>query len=110
MIGLSMRYTPSRTDVTNVVQWLRGRDESQWADQTSLLSETISELLDMSRPITRPDEAGNRSRDPDLLPPGATQINAAMPYLRGMLASMKRHGRDYATEYGEAALELLPEG
>jgi hypothetical protein len=105
-----MMYSPSRTDVKNIVQWLRGGDESQWADQISLLSEAISQLQDLSRPIIRPDETGSRSREPDLLPPGATEINAAMPYLRGMLASMKRHGREYALEYGEAALELLPEG
>jgi hypothetical protein len=110
MTAFNTMYSPSRTDVKNIVQWLHGQDELQWADQAILLSETISELLEMSRPITRRDETGSRSREPDLLPPGATEINAAMPYLRGMLASMKRHGRDYALEYGETALELLPAG
>jgi hypothetical protein len=102
-------YSASRTDLKNIVQWLRGVDESQWEHQSRLLAATIAVLREISRPVTRPDEAGSRSREPDLLPPRAAEINAAMPYLRGMLASMNRHGRDYALEYGEAALDLPPE-
>lgn len=102
-----MLYPASRTDLQNIVQWLRGEDDSQWEHHSRLLAATIAVLKEISRPVTRLDEAG--SREPDLLPPRAAEINAAMPYLRGMLASMNRHGREYALEYGEAALELLPE-
>jgi hypothetical protein len=102
-----MVYSTSRTDLKNIVEWLRGDDDSQWEHHSRLLAATIAVLREISRPITRQDKT--ESRDPDLLPPRATEINAAMPYLRGMLASMNRHGRDYALEYGGAALELLPE-
>ena len=68
-------YSGSRTDVKNIVQWLRGRDESQWEEQTKLLFETMAVLREMSLPITRRDR-------PDLLPPGAAGINNGMPYLR----------------------------
>jgi hypothetical protein len=102
-----MIYSATRSDLKSIVQWLRGGDESQWEQQSRLLAATIAVLKEISRPVTRLDEAG--SREPDLLPPRAAEINAAMPYLRGMLASMNRHGREYALEYGETALELLPE-
>jgi hypothetical protein len=107
--AMSVTYSAARTNVKKIVQWLRGDDESHWEEQITLLSETISKLVDKSRPITSGDETGSRTSDPDVLPPGAVEINAAMPYLRGMLASMKRYGREYALEYGETALELLPE-
>jgi hypothetical protein len=103
-------YSAAREDVQNIVQWLRGDDESQWDEQIGLLSNAMAVLSELSRPITRRDETGSRSREPDVLPPGAAKINAAMPYLQGMSAAMRRHGREYALEYGETALELLPEG
>jgi hypothetical protein len=96
-----MMYSGSRTDVKNIVQWLRGNDESQWEAQTKLLFETMAILREMSDPIIRRDK-------PDLLPPRAAGINAAMPYLRGMLAAMFGHNRQDALEYGEAILALLP--
>jgi hypothetical protein len=39
-----MTYTASREDVKTVLEWLYGRDESQWAKQTNRLFETISDL------------------------------------------------------------------
>ena len=38
-----MMYSASQTDLKNIIQWLGVRNESQWEDQTSLLSQTISE-------------------------------------------------------------------
>lgn len=102
-------YSSSRTDVENIVQWLRGRDESQWEHQSRLLAAAIAVLREISRPATRRDETGSRSIEPDLLPPKAAAINDAMPYLRGMLASMYGHSRIDALDYGKAALKLLPE-
>ena len=106
-----MMYSASRTDVENVVQWLRGRDESQWEGQTRLLFEPMAVLrqMAMARPITHRDKMGSRSIEPDLLPPGAADINDGMLYLRRMLAAMFGHNRKDALEYGETALELLPE-
>lgn len=103
-----MIYSASRTDLKNILEWLRGDDDSEWEHQSRLLAATIAVLKEISRPVARQGETGSRSREPDLLPPGAAEINAAMPYLRGMLAAMNRHRRGYALEYGEAALELLP--
>ena len=37
-------------------------------------------------------------------------MNAAMPYLQGMLASMKRHHRQYALELGETAFGIASRG
>jgi hypothetical protein len=96
-----MTYSASRTDVKNILQWLRSRDESQWEEQTKLLFETMTVLSELSLPITRRDK-------PDLLPPGAAGINNGMPYLRGMLAAMFGHNRKDALEYGETALGVLP--
>jgi hypothetical protein len=96
-----MMYSGSRMDVKNIVQWLRGVDESKWEEQTRLLFEIMAVLREMSDPIIRRDK-------PDLLPPRAVGINAAMPYLRGMLAAMFGHNRQEALEYGESALGLLP--
>lgn len=86
------------------------QEQAALSAQTKLLSDTIAVLIEASRPIIRPAQTGSRSREPDVFPPGAARINAAMPYLQGMLASMKRHHRQYALELGETALELLPEG
>jgi hypothetical protein len=96
-----MTYSASRTDVKNILQWLRGHDDSRWEEQTRLLFETMAVLREMSDPIIRRDK-------PDLLPPRAAGINDSMPYLRGMLAAMFGHNRQDALEYGQAALELLP--
>ena len=103
-----MTYSASRTDVKNILQWLRGRDEARWEEQTRLLFETMAVLRELSLPIARRDKTGSRSIEPDLLSPRAAGINDGMPYLRGMLAAMFGHNRKDALEYGEAALELLP--
>ncbi len=106
-----MMYSTARTDVKTIVQWLRGRDESRWEEQTKLLFETIGELREMSHPIADPDPPRRRSRAaPDVPRPGTASINDGMPYLRGMLASMFGHNRRDALEYGETALAFLPEG
>ena len=105
-----MIYPASRIDLKNIVQWLRGRDESQWKAQTRVLSDTIAILKELTRPMPRLDRQPSQHRGPDLLLPGSADINNAMPYLRGMLAAMHEHRREDALRYGKAALELLPEG
>jgi len=99
-------YPSSRTDVENIVQWLQGRDESQWEKQSRLLAAAIVVL----REISRRDKTGGRGTKTDLLPPEAAGINDALPYLRGMLAAMNGRSRIDALDYGKAALKLLPEG
>jgi hypothetical protein len=99
-------YSAARANVQNILQWLRGDDESQWEEQTRLLSETVAVLREMSGPTTR--KSG--SRKPQLIRPRGAGINDAMPYLRGMLAAMDGRRRKDALEYGEAACTLLPEG
>lgn len=98
-----MTYSAARADVQNILQWLRGDDESQWEEQIGLLSDTVAVLREMSRPTH-----GTRSRRPDVTPLGPAGINDAMPYLLGMLAAMDGHNRKDALEYGEAAWALLP--
>src|ERR1700678_2431959 len=106
-----MLYSASWTDLKNIIQWLRGRDESQWEERTKELSDTITILKELSRPIPRPDRSPIRSREPDLLPSSeAVGINDAMPHLRGMLVAMHVRNRQEALDYGEAALSLLPTG
>jgi hypothetical protein len=40
-------YSSSRADLTNILRWLRGHDESQWSAQAKLLSDSqASALLD----------------------------------------------------------------
>jgi hypothetical protein len=105
-----MMYSASRSDVKNIVQWLQGHDESQWKDQTSLLSETISDLNRMARPKRRPDKTGSRSMEPDSIPHGAAEINTAMPQLKNMMSAMRSRNRAAAIESGEAALAFLHKG
>jgi hypothetical protein len=84
-------YSASWTDLKNIVQWLWGRDESQWDEQTKVLSDTIAILE-------------------DLPPPEAAGISDAMPYLRRMLAAMHGRRRKDALDCGNGALALLPYG
>lgn len=50
-----MTYSASREDVKSVLEWLQGDDKSQddrsYIDHTNLLSQAISELQRMPRPI-----------------------------------------------------------
>jgi hypothetical protein len=103
-------YPASRSDLKNIVRWLGGRDESQWEEQTRVLSDTIAILKELSRPMPRLDRQPSQHRGPDLLLPGTARINDAMPYLRGMLTAMRGRSRQDALDYGEAAFALLPEG
>jgi hypothetical protein len=95
-----MMYSASREDLQTVLEWLRGSDESQWQYQTALLSDMISDLQRMAR----------RSMESDLVPPGAAEINTALPHLTKMLSAMHSRNRPGASASGEAALALLPEG
>jgi hypothetical protein len=103
-------YSASRADLENVIQWLRSNDESQWDDQISLLSETISKLQRMARPIRRPEKTGSRSAESNFFSIEANAITVAMPQLRNMLSAMRSRNRPAAIESGEAALSLLPRG
>jgi hypothetical protein len=105
-----MMYAASWTDLHNIVQWLRGRDESQWEEQTKLLSDTMVILSELSRPIPRLDSSPNPTSELYAFPALPADINDAMPYLRAMLSAMYWRSREDAIEYGEAALALLPEG
>lgn len=104
---------PRRTDLTNIIEWLKGNDESRWDDQTRLLSETISELEDFPRQATKGHEAapgsrGRPSAESNSYSQEATSISVAMPELMKMLKAMQDHNRAGALEYGQAALGLLP--
>lgn len=46
----------------------------------------------------------------DFVPPGADEINTAMPHLMQMLGAMRGQNRSAAVGSGEAALALLSEG
>jgi hypothetical protein len=102
-----MIYSASRTNLEDIVRWLRGQDESQWENQIGLLAATIYDLREMADPITRRDETGSRSLEPDLIPVEAVRITAAMPHLGGMLDAMRRRNRETALEYCQASLALL---
>jgi hypothetical protein len=69
----------------------------------------ISDLQRMARRVHRPEKSGSRSLVSDFVPPGADQINTAMPDLMKMLGAMRSQDRPAAIEYGEAGLALLPE-
>jgi hypothetical protein len=103
-----MVYLASRTDLKNIVQWLRGRTESQWEDQTSLLSDSMAELSDMAVSMARREKPRGGSDEPDRIPLIVAGIHAATPVLQEMLSAMQRRNREAALENGEAALELLP--
>ena len=105
-----MMYSASREDVKIVLEWLHGSDESQWKIHTDLLSEAISELQGIARRVHRPEKSGSRSIESDFLPPGADEINTAMPHLMKMLGAMRSQNRAAAIKSGEAGLALLPEG
>jgi hypothetical protein len=104
-----MMYSASREDLKTVLEWLHGSDESQWKIHTDLLSEAISELQSMARRVHRPEKSGNRSMESDFVPPGADEINTAIPHLTKMLGAMRSQNRPAAIKSGEAALALLPE-
>jgi hypothetical protein len=87
-----MMYSASRADLKNIVQWLRGHDESQWPDQIRLLSDTITDLENST----------------DLKTPQTTAIDVAMPHLIKMLIAMKSRKRVAALDQGQMALALLP--
>ena len=105
-----MTYSASRTDVKNILQWLRGQDNSQWEDQVGSLAGTIYDLKEIAEPTTRRDQTGSRSLEPDVIPPEAVRIYAALPYLAAMLDAMRIRNRMTAIDNGQAALALLTEG
>jgi hypothetical protein len=104
----------ARAVLENIVQWLQSNDESQWDEQTRLLSETISSLQDIfsqkAQGTTQTTGSTERpSAESETFSPEATAINVAMPQLMKMLKAMHEHNRTAALEYGQAALGLLPE-
>ena len=103
----NMLYPATRTDLKNILQWLRGQDESQWEEQTTVLSDTIAVFKELSRPIPHLNRLPNAGRDVYSFPALPAGINDAMPYLRGMLEAMGVRNRQDALDYGEAALGLL---
>jgi hypothetical protein len=106
-----MMYSASMEDLKIVLEWLRGGErEHQWKDHTRLLSETIAELRHLARTMHRPEEPTSRSLESDFVPPGASQIDTAMPHLTKMLTAMNSRNRPAAIAFGEAALALLPDG
>ena len=102
-------YSASREDFKSVLEWLHGSDESQWEYQTTLLSDTISDLQRMTHPVRRPGRTGTRNVAPAQIPPGANEINSAMPHLTNMLRVMRNRNRPAAIKSGGTALALLPE-
>lgn len=104
----------ARAELENIVQWLQSNDESQWDEQTRLLSETISGLQDVfnqkAQGATQTTGSAERpSAESETFSPEATAINVAMRQLMKMLKAMHDHNRAGALEYGETALGLLPE-
>ena len=82
-------------------------------DQTSRLSEAISELQEVAHRTTKAHGVNaptieRPSSESETFSPKATAINVAMPQLTKMLKAMRDHNRGDALEYGQAALELLP--
>ena len=105
-----MMYTTSRRELEGVLQWLRGSDESHWHAQTTLTSQTISNLQDLPRQARA--TAGMTelpSAESDSFSAKVTAVNVAMPQLMKMWEAMHNHNREAALEYGQAALELLPD-
>ena len=103
MLVVDIIYSASWTDLKNIVQWLRGRDESQWEEQTKVLSDTIAIFEELSGPIDGPIPGTDGE-------PEAAGIASAMPCLQGMLAAMHGRRRQVAFDYGNEALKLLPYG
>jgi hypothetical protein len=103
MLVVDIIYSASWTDLKNIVQWLRGRDESLWAEQAKVLSDTIAIFEELSNPIADPIAGMDGS-------PEAAGIASAMPCLQGMLAAMHGRRRQDALDYGNEALKLLPYG
>jgi hypothetical protein len=104
-----MMYTTSRREVEGIVQWLQGNHESHWHAQTTLMSQTISNLQDLLRQARATAGTTERpSAESDSFCDKATAINVAMPQLMKMWEAMHNHNREGALEYGQAALELLP--
>ena len=101
-------YSASREDLKTVLEWLESGDEHKWKDHTSLLSETISDLQRMARPVHRPEKSESRSMESDFAPPGS-EINTALPHLTKMLSAMNSRNRPAAIAFGEAGLALLTE-
>jgi hypothetical protein len=110
-IAVRCDYSTSRADVKNVLQWLRSNDESQsqWEDQTGLLSQAVSDLENIAQARTRPDKTGSPSAESDFFSSEANAIKVAMLDLIEMSMAMELGNREEAIESGEAALALLPE-
>jgi hypothetical protein len=54
-----MLYRASWIDLKNILQWLRGQDESQWGEQAKALSDTIAVFKEFARPIPHLDRSPN---------------------------------------------------
>ena len=93
--------------IKSILDWLQGNDDSNWRDKTMLLSETISELRQISRPIQPRVKTGSRSVEPHVISPQAMRINTVLPHLYKMTYAMQRRNRTAAIEYGKLALEVL---
>lgn len=100
-------YAASLMDLKNILQWLRGSDESQWNDTTRLLSETISNLQDMVQQ-TRERKTERPAAESNSFSAEANAINVAMPKLTQMWEAMHIRNRGLALKNGEEALALLP--
>jgi hypothetical protein len=103
-----MMYAASLMDLKNILQWLRGYDESQWNDVNRLLSETISNLQDMVEQAKNHVTTNRPAAESNTFSAEATAINVAMPRLMQMLGAMHIRNRELALKHGEAALALLP--
>jgi hypothetical protein len=103
MLVVGIIYSASWTDLKNIVQWLRGRDEFQWEEQTKVLSDTIAIFEELCDPIDGPIPGMDG-------PPEAAGITSATPCLQSMLAAMHARRRQDALDRGNEALQLLPYG
>jgi plasmid stabilization system protein ParE len=106
-----MMYSAHRADLEKIFHWLQSNDESQWDEQTRLLSETVSTLQDVAHPQTKSHEPADRpASESARFSAEANAINVALPEMMQMLGAMHIRNRELAIKHGEAALGLLPVG
>ncbi|HTW66498.1 MAG TPA: hypothetical protein VME17_17880 [Bryobacteraceae bacterium] len=93
-----MKYSKLRSELCGVVQWLQGGDETGWLGQIDLLADVIFSLKE-HMPLMIQDT---------VIPPDATATCLAMPRLLSMMSAMSGRDRVTALEFGEIALDFLP--
>lgn len=84
-----------KSEIENVVQWLRGNDEVHWQDHVELIEEVLWDVRNLTGPLLKPRDGEH------------DQTRSAIPYLHEMLFAMSYRNRRAAIESGTAALKAL---